>query len=89
MPILACAAHCSTQIFLRLSVWVRGWIRGWWRLEALSRFGVGFIEVGPVSLEGSASGESVKRIADQQALWMEPDDGSISLAELQSTFEQS
>ena len=49
--------------------------------EALSRFGVGFIEVGPVSLEGSASGESVKRIADQQALWIGPDDGSISLAD--------
>ena len=50
--------------------------------EALSRFGVGFIEVGPVSLEGSTSDESVKRLVDQQALWMGPDAGSISLAEL-------
>jgi dihydroorotate dehydrogenase len=46
--------------------------------EALSRFGVGFIEVGPVSLEGHSS--DVKRIADQQALWIGP--GSISLADL-------
>ena len=48
--------------------------------EALSRFGIGFIEVGPVSLEGSGSGESVKCLVDQQALWIGP--GSISLAEL-------
>ena len=48
--------------------------------EALSRFGVGFIEVGPVSLEGSTSGVSVKRLADQEALWIGPD--SISLAVL-------
>ncbi|HJS25459.1 MAG TPA: hypothetical protein VJ751_13955 [Pyrinomonadaceae bacterium] len=49
--------------------------------EALSRFGVGFIEVGPVSLEGGTSGESVKRLADQEALWIGPDAGSISLAD--------
>ena len=49
--------------------------------EALSRFGAGFIEVGPVSLEGTTSGESVKRIADQEALWIGPDAGSISLAD--------
>ncbi|HKP81185.1 MAG TPA: hypothetical protein VJT69_04165, partial [Pyrinomonadaceae bacterium] len=48
--------------------------------EALSRFGVGFIEVGPVSLEGSGSGESVNCLVDQQALWI--GSGSISLAEL-------
>lgn len=48
--------------------------------EALSRFGVGFIEVGPVSLEGSTSRESVKCLVDQQALLMGP--GSISLGEL-------
>ena len=46
--------------------------------EALSRFGVGFIEVGPVSLEGHSS--DVKRMADQQALWIGP--GGISLADL-------
>ena len=50
--------------------------------EALSRFGVGFIEVGPVSVEGSPSDESVRRIVDQQGLWIGPDAGSISLAEL-------
>ena len=46
--------------------------------EALSRFGVGFIEVGPVSLEGHSS--DVKRIDDQHALLIGPD--SISLADL-------
>ena len=46
--------------------------------EALSRFGVGFIEVGPVSLEGHSP--DVKRLADQGALWIGP--GSISLADL-------
>jgi dihydroorotate dehydrogenase len=46
--------------------------------EALSRFGVGFIEVGPVSLEGHSS--DVKRLVDQQALLIGP--GSISLADL-------
>lgn len=49
--------------------------------EALSRFGVGFIEVGPVSLDGGGSGDSVKRIPDRQALWMGPDADGISLAD--------
>src|SRR5215211_2267197 len=47
--------------------------------EALSRFGVGFIEVGPVSLEGSDAGVSVERLVDQQALRI--GSGSISLAD--------
>src|SRR5688572_3371078 len=49
--------------------------------EALSRFGVGFIEVGPVTLEGKTSDESVKRLADQQALWIGADAGSVLLAD--------
>jgi dihydroorotate dehydrogenase len=48
--------------------------------EALSRFGVGFIEVGPVSLEGNTSSH-IERLADQQALWIGPHAGSISLAD--------
>lgn len=47
--------------------------------EALSRFGVGFIEVGPVSLEGHSS--DLKRLVDEQALLIGPEAGSISLAE--------
>lgn len=46
-------------------------------IEALSRFGVGFIEVGPVSVEGSEP--AVKRLREQEALWIGA--GSISLAE--------
>src|SRR5215216_6607123 len=49
--------------------------------EALSRFGVGFIEVGPVSLEGSTSDAHLKRHTDQQALWIGSDAGSVSLAD--------
>ncbi len=50
-------------------------------LEALSRFGVGFVEIGPVSLRGSDAGAPVKRLPDQQALWFSHEPGSISLAD--------
>ena len=58
-------------------------------IEALSRFGVGFIEVGPVSLEGKTSDESVKRLADQQALWMGADPGSVSLADCKQRLSKA
>ena len=50
-------------------------------IEALSRFGVGFIEIGPVSLRSSAADAPVKRLPDQQALWFAQEPGSISLAD--------
>ena len=50
-------------------------------LEALSRFGVGFIEIGPVTLEGSAAARPVRRLEAQEALWIDREPGSISLAE--------
>ena len=56
--------------------------------EALSRFGVGFIEVGPVSLEGKTSDESVKRLADQQALWIGADT-SVSLADCKQRLSKA
>ena len=49
--------------------------------EALSRFGVGFIEIGPVTLDGTAPDRPVKRIEDREALWFAREPGSISLAE--------
>ena len=58
-------------------------------IEALSRFGVGFIEVGPVSLEGKTSDESVKRLADQQALWIGADAGSVSLADCKQRLSKA
>jgi dihydroorotate dehydrogenase len=57
--------------------------------EALSRFGVGFIEVGPVSLEGSTSSDGVKRIADQKALWIGSDDGGVPLADFSRRFRDA
>ena len=49
--------------------------------EALSRFGVGFIEVGPVTLEGNVARKAIKRIEKDEALWIDDEPDSISLAE--------
>lgn len=49
--------------------------------EGLSRFGVGFIEVGPVSIEGGGPTQPVRRLREQEALWIADEPGSISLAE--------
>ena len=48
---------------------------------ALSRFGVGFIEIGPVTLERSAARRPVRRVRDEEALWIDQEPGSISLGE--------
>jgi dihydroorotate dehydrogenase len=50
-------------------------------LKAFSRFGVGFIEIGPVTYEGSTAARPVKRLENQEALWIDREPGSISLAE--------
>ncbi len=50
-------------------------------VEALSRFGVGFIEIGPVTYEGTTAARTVKRLENQEALWIDNEPGSISLAE--------
>lgn len=49
--------------------------------EALSRFGVGFIEVGPVTLKGHIAARAIKRIEKDEALWIDDEPDSISLAE--------
>ncbi len=50
-------------------------------LEGLSRFGVGFIEVGPVTVEGRVAERPVRRLKDQEALWIADEPDSLSLAE--------
>lgn len=50
-------------------------------LQALSRFGVGFIEIGPVTYEGTTAARPVKRLQNQEALWIDHKAGSISLRE--------
>ena len=48
---------------------------------ALSRFGIGFIEVGPVTYQGTTAARPVRRLENQEALWIDDEPGSISLAE--------
>lgn len=50
-------------------------------LGALARFGVGFIEIGPVTLEGNVAARPVRRLEDQEALWIDNEPDSISLAD--------
>jgi dihydroorotate dehydrogenase len=49
--------------------------------EALSRFGVGFIEIGPVTLNGSVAAKQLRLLKKDQALWIDDEPDSISLAE--------
>ena len=48
---------------------------------ALSRFGIGFIEVGPVTNSGMTAARPVRRLEKQEALWIDDEPGSISVAE--------
>ncbi len=50
-------------------------------VRALSRFGVGFIEVGPVTLEGNVAARPIKRVVDQEAVWIDDEPDSISLVD--------
>jgi dihydroorotate dehydrogenase len=50
-------------------------------LPALARFGVGFLEIGPVTLVGAAGAGLIQRRADQQALWFPEPSASLSLDE--------
>lgn len=49
--------------------------------EALSRFGVGFIEIGPVTLSGSVAAKQLRRLKNDEALWINDEPDSISLAD--------
>lgn len=50
-------------------------------LPALARFGFGFLELGPVTLEGSRASRTVKRLDARQALWFDTPPDSLSLEE--------
>ncbi|HWT00799.1 MAG TPA: hypothetical protein VN256_11175 [Pyrinomonadaceae bacterium] len=51
-------------------------------LPALARFGFGFLEVGPVSVEGDGAERPVERLKESQALRFAPSPGALSLAEV-------
>ena len=50
-------------------------------VRALARFGVGFVEVGPVTLERRVAARPLRRIVDQEAFWIDGEPDSISLAD--------
>jgi dihydroorotate dehydrogenase len=49
-------------------------------LPALSRFGFGFLEVGPITIAGTAGEAPVARRLDQEAFWLPEPAASLSLA---------
>ena len=48
-------------------------------VKALARFGVGFIEVGPVTLERHVAARPIRRLDDASAFWIDSNPDSISL----------
>ncbi|HEY0322938.1 MAG TPA: hypothetical protein VGC66_18425 [Pyrinomonadaceae bacterium] len=50
-------------------------------LPALARFGFGFLEVGPVTVEGNTTSRPVERLDSEQALWFGVPSDSLSLKE--------
>jgi hypothetical protein len=49
-------------------------------LPALARFGIGFIEVGPVTAAGSIADRPIERRPEQSAVWLPNRPGSLSLS---------
>jgi len=49
--------------------------------RGLSRFGVGFIEVGPVTLDRKVAARPIRRVVEQEALWIDDEPDSISLVD--------
>lgn len=49
--------------------------------NALSRFGVGFIEVGPVTLDGNVAARPIARLDDREAFWIDDDPDTLSIVE--------
>ena len=50
-------------------------------VHALARFGVGFIEVGPVTLDGNVAARPIKRVENEEAFWVDDEPDSISLVD--------
>ncbi len=48
-------------------------------VDALARFGMGFIEIGPVTIEGCVAAQPVRRLDDRQAFWFGNVPDSVSL----------
>ncbi|HEX3525593.1 MAG TPA: dihydroorotate dehydrogenase [Thermoanaerobaculia bacterium] len=49
-------------------------------LPALARFGFGFLDIGPVRVDGAAGGAPIARRPEQEALWSPDPPDSLSLA---------
>lgn len=50
-------------------------------LRALANFGLGFLEAGPITVEGNISSRPVSRFYEGQAMWFDDPAGSMSLEE--------
>src|SRR5215510_11609133 len=50
-------------------------------VHALSRFGVGFIEIGPVTLDRNVAERAIRRVEEQEAFWVDEDPDTISLVD--------
>ena len=50
-------------------------------VPALARFGVGFIEVGPVTLDRHVAERAIKRLEDCEAFWIDDTPDSISIVD--------
>jgi dihydroorotate dehydrogenase len=57
-------------------------------LPALARFGIGFIEVGPVTLAGSAGSAPLERRAEQEAIWRPDPPASLPLGEAMAVLRE-
>ncbi|HEU4714144.1 MAG TPA: hypothetical protein VFS76_21430 [Pyrinomonadaceae bacterium] len=49
--------------------------------NALARFGVGFIEVGPVTLDGNVAARPIARLDDREAFWINDVPDTLSIVE--------
>lgn len=57
-------------------------------LPALSRFGFGFLEAGPVTIEGNVSDLPIDRADDRQALWFGTPSDSLALADASRRLQE-
>jgi dihydroorotate dehydrogenase len=58
-------------------------------LPALARFGFGFLEVGPVTVEGKRAARPVERFEEAQALWFSDPPESLALTEITTRLAEA
>ena len=58
-------------------------------LNALARFGLGFLEVGPVTVEGQVAHRPVKRLDDRQSLWFSDPPDTLTVDECVSRLGEA